>query len=263
MFGHVRGAFTGADTDRVGKFAAVGGGTLVLDEIDSLPLALQAKLLRAVEERVFEPVGSNKTQPMQARIIATATSRWTRRSPRARFRADLYYRLNVVAFRLPPAARAVGRRPAPGPQVPVRAPGGQARGVDRDRPGGPADPGGVRLAGQRPRAAQRDRAGGRPVRRADRHPDRPARGPPRARAGPGRPRPGGPRRPAAPTAVSSVSPRPRRPAARRTRCGGSARPCGSTGTTGCGRPPSSAMSRVSLYKKLHKYGLFEKAGAGD
>ena len=60
MFGHVRGAFTGAERDRQGKFAAARGGTLVLDEINSLPLPLQAKLLRAVEERVFETVGSNK-----------------------------------------------------------------------------------------------------------------------------------------------------------------------------------------------------------
>ena len=65
MFGHVRGAFTGADTSRVGKFEQAGRGTLFLDEIDSLPATLQAKLLRAVEDRVFEPVGSNKTLPLQ------------------------------------------------------------------------------------------------------------------------------------------------------------------------------------------------------
>ena len=63
MFGHVKGAFTGADRDHIGKFAEVGRGTLLLDEIDSLPPALQAKLLRAVEERLFEPVGSNKLTP--------------------------------------------------------------------------------------------------------------------------------------------------------------------------------------------------------
>ena len=66
MFGHVKGAFTGADTNRVGKFEQAGRGTLFLDEIDSLPATLQAKLLRAVEDRVFEPVGSNKTLPLQA-----------------------------------------------------------------------------------------------------------------------------------------------------------------------------------------------------
>src|SRR5262249_56918358 len=64
MFGHVKGAFTGADRDRAGKFAEAGRGTLLLDEIDALPLTLQAKLLRVVEERTFEPVGSNKPQAL-------------------------------------------------------------------------------------------------------------------------------------------------------------------------------------------------------
>src|SRR5258707_6969738 len=69
MFGHARGAFTGADKNRIGKLEACGDGTLLLDEIDSLPLSLQAKLLRVVEERVFEPVGSNQILPMRARLI--------------------------------------------------------------------------------------------------------------------------------------------------------------------------------------------------
>jgi DNA-binding NtrC family response regulator len=102
MFGHVRGAFTGADKDRTGKFAAAADGTLVLDEINSLPLALQSKLLRAVEERVFEPLGSNRIQPLQARIIAIANVPLEREVAKERFRADLYYRLNVVGFQLPP-----------------------------------------------------------------------------------------------------------------------------------------------------------------
>jgi DNA-binding NtrC family response regulator len=102
MFGHVRGAFTGADTNRTGKFADVGRGTLFLDEIDCLPPVLQAKLLRAVEERVFEPVGSNKTQPLQARLIAASNRPLDQEVASGRFRADLYYRLNVVGFNLPP-----------------------------------------------------------------------------------------------------------------------------------------------------------------
>jgi DNA-binding NtrC family response regulator len=102
MFGHVRGAFTGADTDRVGKFAAVGGGTLLLDEIDTLSPALQTKLLRVVEERVFEPVGSNKTQPVHARLIVASNRPLEYEVAENRFRADLFYRLNVVAFNLPP-----------------------------------------------------------------------------------------------------------------------------------------------------------------
>ena len=102
LFGHVKGAFTGADRDRVGKFEAVGRGTLVLDEIDALPLALQAKLLRAVEERVFEPVGSNRTLPVEARLIVASNRDLEQEVEAGRFRSDLYYRFNVVAFFLPP-----------------------------------------------------------------------------------------------------------------------------------------------------------------
>ncbi len=102
MFGHVRGAFTGADRDRSGKLAAAGNGTLLLDEINSLPLTLQAKLLRAVDERVFEPVGSNKQQPLRARLIAVSNAPLEPEVAAGRFRSDLYYRLNVVGFFLPP-----------------------------------------------------------------------------------------------------------------------------------------------------------------
>jgi transcriptional regulator with PAS, ATPase and Fis domain len=102
MFGHVKGAFTGADRDRIGKFTDARDGTLVLDEIDSLPLSSQAKLLRAVEERVFEPVGSNKSQPMRARLIAASNRQLDKEVEAGRFRSDLYYRLNVVQFYLPP-----------------------------------------------------------------------------------------------------------------------------------------------------------------
>ncbi len=102
MFGHVKGAFTSADSDRTGKFAAVGRGTLFLDEIDSLSPELQAKLLRVVEERSFEPVGSNKTLRLHARLIAASNRPLEQEVAAGRFRADLYYRLNVVAFDLPP-----------------------------------------------------------------------------------------------------------------------------------------------------------------
>lgn len=102
LFGHVRGAFTHADRDRIGKLAEVGKGTLFLDEVDSVPLESQVKLLRAVEERVFEPVGSNKSQHFQARLIAASNRNLEKETAAGRFRADLYYRLNVVSFYLPP-----------------------------------------------------------------------------------------------------------------------------------------------------------------
>jgi two-component system response regulator HydG len=101
LFGHVRGAFTGADRDRPGKLAAVGKGTLLLDEVNSLPLPLQAKLLRAVDERVFEPVGANKGQALGARLVAASNAPLEAEVAAGRFRADLYYRLNVVSFYLP------------------------------------------------------------------------------------------------------------------------------------------------------------------
>src|SRR5579884_1514540 len=102
LFGHVRGAFTGADCDRAGKLASVGRATLLLDEINLLPAASQCKLLRAVDERVFEPVGSDRSQPVQARLIAASNVPLEREVAAGRFRADLYYRLNVVGFCLPP-----------------------------------------------------------------------------------------------------------------------------------------------------------------
>jgi two-component system response regulator PilR (NtrC family) len=102
LFGHARGAFTGADRDRVGKLAEAARGTLLLDEIDSLPPALQAKLLRVAEERVFEPVGSNRTQCFEARLIAASNRDLEEEVAAGRFRSDLYYRLNVVSFYLPP-----------------------------------------------------------------------------------------------------------------------------------------------------------------
>jgi two-component system response regulator HydG len=111
MFGHVKGAFTGADRTRVGKFAAAGRGTLLLDEVDALPLAVQAKLLRAVDERLFEPVGSNESVPVRARLIAASNRALEREVDSGRFRADLYYRLNVIGFHLPPLRERLGDIP--------------------------------------------------------------------------------------------------------------------------------------------------------
>jgi DNA-binding NtrC family response regulator len=102
LFGHVRGAFTHAERDRAEKSAKVQDGTLLLDEVDCVPYKAQVKLLRAVEERVFEPVGSNKPQTLRARLIAAANRPLEEEVAAGTFRADLYYRLNVVSFCLPP-----------------------------------------------------------------------------------------------------------------------------------------------------------------
>jgi DNA-binding NtrC family response regulator len=101
LFGHARGAFTGAARDRGGKLAAAGAGTLLLDEVNSLPLALQGRLLRAVEDRVYEPLGTDRLLPVRARVIAAANVPLEEEVRAGRFRADLYHRLNVVAFRVP------------------------------------------------------------------------------------------------------------------------------------------------------------------
>ena len=100
LFGHLKGSFTGADRDRTGKCADVGRGTLVIDEIDTLSLEMQAKLLRVMEDRVFEPVGSNQVLNLEARLIVASNRDLQEEIDKRRFRSDLYYRLNVVEFRL-------------------------------------------------------------------------------------------------------------------------------------------------------------------
>lgn len=102
LFGHQKGAFTGADQNRRGLCAEAGEGTLFIDEIGDLPLEAQTKLLRAVEERRFRPVGSDEERPLKARLCAATHQDLVRRVEEGRFRADLYYRLGVLPLRLPP-----------------------------------------------------------------------------------------------------------------------------------------------------------------
>ena len=102
LFGHVKGAFTGALNDRPGRFEAAQGGTLVLDEIGEVPLSMQAKLLRVIQEREIERVGESRPRRIDVRIVA-ATNRDLRAEVEAgRFRADLFYRLNVFPIENPP-----------------------------------------------------------------------------------------------------------------------------------------------------------------
>jgi formate hydrogenlyase transcriptional activator len=102
LFGHERGAFTGAMTPRVGRFQAADGGTLFLDEIGELPIELQPKLLRAIQEREFERLGSSHTTRVDVRIIAATNRNLEQMLAERRFRMDLYYRLNVFPITLPP-----------------------------------------------------------------------------------------------------------------------------------------------------------------
>lgn len=102
LFGHVRGAFTGASQNRAGLLVAGGKGTVFLDEIAELPVELQSKLLRAIQEREVRPVGSNQRVPLEARIIAGTNQHLEGAITRGTFRKDLFFRLNVVSVKLPP-----------------------------------------------------------------------------------------------------------------------------------------------------------------
>jgi DNA-binding NtrC family response regulator len=101
LFGHEKGAFTGADSRRTGKFEQAQGGTLLLDEVGDMGLLLQTKLLRALQERVIDRVGGTTPVPVDIRVIATTNADLTRAVDEKKFRADLYYRLNVFPFHMP------------------------------------------------------------------------------------------------------------------------------------------------------------------
>lgn len=102
MFGHRKGAFTGAISDRVGRFMQADKGTLFLDEVGDMPLALQAKILRALQERVIEPVGDSRERRVDVRVIAATNKNLLEAVANKEFREDLYYRLNVFPIPLPP-----------------------------------------------------------------------------------------------------------------------------------------------------------------
>ncbi len=102
LFGHEKGSFTGAEKQRIGRFEQADGGTIFLDEIGEIPLEIQAKLLRVLEEKSFERVGGNKTIHVDVRIIAATNKELAEQITRGRFREDLYYRINVLPVDLPP-----------------------------------------------------------------------------------------------------------------------------------------------------------------
>lgn len=108
LFGHTKGAFSGALSDRKGKFLQAHGGTLLLDEISEMDLSLQAKLLRAIQERVIDPIGADKPVPVDIRLIATTNRQLESYVAEGKFREDLYFRLSVVTLDLPPLRERVG-----------------------------------------------------------------------------------------------------------------------------------------------------------
>src|SRR5690242_18880531 len=111
LFGYERGAFTGAVTHRMGHFQAADHGTLFLDEIGELPLELQPKLLRAIQEQEFERLGSSQTTRVDVRIVAATNQSLEQMVSERRFRMDLYYRLNVFPITLPPLRERAGDIP--------------------------------------------------------------------------------------------------------------------------------------------------------
>ncbi|NNE66845.1 MAG: sigma-54-dependent Fis family transcriptional regulator [Pyrinomonadaceae bacterium] len=102
LFGHLKGSFTGAQSDRKGLFRSAGNGSLLLDEVGEMPLPLQVKLLRALQEQEIRPVGSSRSFPFDARVIAATNKDLEKEVQEDNFREDLYYRLNVIEVNIPP-----------------------------------------------------------------------------------------------------------------------------------------------------------------
>ncbi len=111
LFGHIKGSFTGALSNKEGKFLAANGGTIFLDEVANSSPALQVKLLRVLQERQFEPVGSNKTVTVDTRVLLATNTNLPEQVRQGRFREDLYYRINVVTIGLPPLCERIGDVP--------------------------------------------------------------------------------------------------------------------------------------------------------
>ena len=183
LFGFEKGAFTGASERRIGRFEAASGGTLFLDEIGELPLSFQVKLLRVLQERQIERLGSHRPVNIDVRIVSASLRPLDEEITDGLFREDLFFRINTVTIHLPPAARAAGGHPDPGAGVPRGVPPGARQG-DRgllrrgDR--------GVRrlpLVGQRARAAQRGGESGAFLQALQDHDGRPARQPENRRPG--------------------------------------------------------------------------------
>jgi two-component system response regulator AtoC len=111
LFGHTKGAFTGAIADKPGRFLSADGGTLFLDEINSASPAMQVKLLRVLQERAFEPVGSSETRHVDVRVVLASNVDLAELVAAQKFRQDLYYRINVVTIKLPALRERLGDIP--------------------------------------------------------------------------------------------------------------------------------------------------------
>ena len=165
LFGYERGAFTGALSQKIGRFEMAHRGTLFLDEVGDIPLDLQPKLLRALQEKAFERLGGTKTIPIDVRLVAATNRNLTQMMGDKLFRSDLYYRLKVFPITTPPLRDHPGGHTDPGPAFhqEIRRENGPA---DRQDPvGHHARPGELALAGERAGAGELHRAVGDPFQR--------------------------------------------------------------------------------------------------
>ena len=247
LFGHEKGAFTGADRRRIGKFEQCNGGTLFLDEIGDMPLALQAKILRLLQEQAFERVGGNETIQTDVRLIAATHRDLKAWSAEGKFRPDLYYRLSVFTIHLPPLRERGDDLPLLVQHYLRRFSRELGREVRRGRPGGAGAAAQLLLAGQHPRAAERPQAGAAAGDRPGPAPGIPARAPgrtPRDARGDRGGRGGVAGRALPPAAA--WRPAARRSTRRRTSSstGSSCRWCSARPTATSSRPPGSWGSRA-------------------
>ncbi len=173
LFGYVKGAFTGANRAKDGLLVAAAGGTVFLDEIGELPLDLQSKLLRALQEKEVRPVGATHAVPIDVRILAATNRDLSTMVERGSFRKDLFFRLNVVNLKIPPLRERKQDIPSAGGALSGADAAGEERAVHLLGRGAAADDG-VRVAGERARAGECDRAGVRAVIGAGAAPGRPA-----------------------------------------------------------------------------------------
>ena len=160
LFGHVKGAFTGAMRDRNGRFKQADRGTILLDEIGSMPLAGQAALLRVLQEHEFEPVGSSTTTSVDVRVIASTNTDLAKAVAEGSFRADLYYRLNVFGIVVPPLRERVEDIPLLSRHFLERCNETLGKRTPGSRSGHARRAPRARMAGQRARAGERHRACG-------------------------------------------------------------------------------------------------------
>ncbi len=160
LFGHEKGAFTGATERKIGKFEQANGGTLFLDEIGDMPLELQAKLLRVLQEREITRTGGTATIRVDVRIIAATNQNLKQKVQDREFREDLFYRLNVVPIDLPPLRQRTRGHPAAGRLLSRPRPRGVPDQCPRRHPGGHDPAAEPPLAGERPRTRARPAAGG-------------------------------------------------------------------------------------------------------